>query len=122
MRPSAWKALIRAVIADNLPLDRMIARVVYAAAAIERPGVIRIEGNRFSHAEIDDSVFQRTIFETAQLTSLGALPARRRRWKRALRLGMRFRVSVQIIDPNRGDGALQIARLRRFGLSKPVST
>ena len=65
MRPSTWKALIRAVIADNLPLDRMIARVVYAAAAIERPSVIRIEGNRFSHAEIDDSVFQRTIFETA---------------------------------------------------------
>ena len=48
------------VIADNLPLDRMIASVVYAAAAIERPGVIRhIEGNRFSLAEIDGSKSER---------------------------------------------------------------
>ena len=29
------------VIADNLPLDRVIASVVYPAAEIERPGVIR---------------------------------------------------------------------------------
>jgi 2-dehydropantoate 2-reductase len=50
------------VIADNLPLDRMIASVVYAAAAIERPGVIRrIEGNRFLLAEIDGSKSERIL-------------------------------------------------------------
>jgi len=48
------------VIADNLPLDRVIASVVYPAAEIERPGVIRhIEGNRFSLAEIDGSKSER---------------------------------------------------------------
>ena len=42
------------VIADHLPIDRVIATVVYPAAEIERPGVIRhVEGNRFSLAEID---------------------------------------------------------------------
>lgn len=36
--------------------------VVYAAAAIERPGVIRhIEGNRFSLAEIDGSKSERIL-------------------------------------------------------------
>jgi 2-dehydropantoate 2-reductase len=50
------------IIADNLPLDRMIASVVYAAAAIERPGVIRHkEGNRFSLAEIDGSKSERIL-------------------------------------------------------------
>jgi 2-dehydropantoate 2-reductase len=50
------------VIADILPLDRMIASVVYAAAAIERPGVIcHIEGNRFSLAEIDGSTSERIL-------------------------------------------------------------
>ncbi len=44
------------VIADNLPADRVIGSVVYPAAEIIAPGVIRhIEGNRFSIAEIDDS-------------------------------------------------------------------
>ena len=44
------------VIADNLPIDRVVASIVYPAAEIERPGVIRhIEGNRFSLAEIDGS-------------------------------------------------------------------
>lgn len=44
------------VIADNLPADRVIGSVVYPAAEITAPGVIRhIEGNRFSIAEIDDS-------------------------------------------------------------------
>jgi 2-dehydropantoate 2-reductase len=42
------------VIADHLPIERIIASVVYPAAEIERPGVIRlVEGNRFSLAEID---------------------------------------------------------------------
>ncbi len=48
------------VIADHLPIDRVIASVVYAAAEIERPGVIRhIEGNRFSLAEIDGAKSER---------------------------------------------------------------
>ena len=43
------------VIADNIPVDRVIATVVYPAAEITRPGHIEhMEGNRFSLAEIDD--------------------------------------------------------------------
>ena len=42
------------VIADHLPIDAIIAGIVYQAAEIESPGVIRhIEGNRFPVAEID---------------------------------------------------------------------
>ena len=44
----------RGVIADHLPIDAIIAGIVYQAAEIESPGVIRhIEGNRFPLAEID---------------------------------------------------------------------
>ncbi|HKU95284.1 MAG TPA: 2-dehydropantoate 2-reductase [Vineibacter sp.] len=44
------------VIADNLPIERVIGSVVYPAAEITAPGVIKhIEGNRFSVAEIDGS-------------------------------------------------------------------
>lgn len=44
------------VIADHLPVERVLASVVYLAAEIERPGVIRrLEGNRLSLAEIDGS-------------------------------------------------------------------
>jgi 2-dehydropantoate 2-reductase len=50
------------VIADHLPIDRVLASVVYPAAEIERPGVIRhIEGNRFSLAEIDGSKSERIL-------------------------------------------------------------
>ncbi len=50
------------VIADNLPIERVIASVVYPAAEIERPGVIRhIEGNRFSLAELDGSKSERIL-------------------------------------------------------------
>ncbi len=42
------------VIANHLPIDAIIASIVYQAAEIESPGVIRhIEGNRFPLAEID---------------------------------------------------------------------
>jgi len=42
------------VIADHLPIDAIIAGIVYQAAEIESPGVIKhIEGNRFPLAEID---------------------------------------------------------------------
>ena len=48
------------VIADHLPIDRVITTVVYPAAEIERPGVIRhVEGNRFSLAEIDGAKSER---------------------------------------------------------------
>ena len=48
------------VISDHLPIDRVIATVVYPAAEIERPGVIRhVEGNRFSLAEIDGAKSER---------------------------------------------------------------
>jgi 2-dehydropantoate 2-reductase len=50
------------VIADNLPIDRVVASIVYPAAEIERPGVIRhIEGNRISLAEIDGSKSERIL-------------------------------------------------------------
>jgi 2-dehydropantoate 2-reductase len=48
------------VIADHLPIDAIIAGIVYPAAEIESPGVIRhIEGNRFPLAEIDGSKSER---------------------------------------------------------------
>jgi 2-dehydropantoate 2-reductase len=43
-------------IAKNLPIDRILGSVVYTAAEIAAPGVIRhIEGNRFSLGEIDNT-------------------------------------------------------------------
>lgn len=43
-------------IAANLPIERVIATIVYPAAEIIEPGIIKhIEGNRFSLAEIDSS-------------------------------------------------------------------
>lgn len=43
-------------IAANLPIERVVASIVYPAAEIIQPGVIKhIEGNRFSLAEIDNS-------------------------------------------------------------------
>jgi 2-dehydropantoate 2-reductase len=60
------------VIADNLPIDRVIASVVYPAAEIERPGVIRhIEGYRFSLAEIDDQPTERIEKIAAVFTQAG---------------------------------------------------
>jgi 2-dehydropantoate 2-reductase len=48
------------VIADHLPVDAIIAGIVYQAAEIESPGVIRhIEGNRFPLAEIDGARSER---------------------------------------------------------------
>ena len=47
-------------IAANLPIERVIASIVYPAAEIIQPGVIKhIEGNRFSLAEIDNSETRR---------------------------------------------------------------
>lgn len=48
------------IIADHLPIDRVVGSVVYPAAAVERPGVIRhIEGARISLAEIDGKTTER---------------------------------------------------------------
>lgn len=48
------------IVAAHLPVDQVIGSVVYPAAEIEAPGVIRhIEGNRFSLGELDGSKSER---------------------------------------------------------------
>ena len=48
------------IIAQHLPVEQVIGSVVYPAAEIAAPGVIRlIEGNRFSLAELDNSASAR---------------------------------------------------------------
>ena len=60
------------VVADHLPIDRIVGSVVYAAAEIAAPGVIKhIEGNRFSLAEIDNSVTPRVTALSRALTQAG---------------------------------------------------
>lgn len=60
------------VIADHLPIDRVLASVVYPAAEIERPGVIRhIEGRRFSLAELDGSKTDRILRVSEAFTRAG---------------------------------------------------
>jgi len=60
------------VVADNLPIERVLGSVVYPAAEIERPGVIRhIEGNRFSIAEIDNSKTDRATRVSEALQKAG---------------------------------------------------
>lgn len=60
------------VIAENIPIDRVLATVVYPAAEIERPGVIRhIEGNRFSLAEIDGEKTERVEAVSEAFTRAG---------------------------------------------------
>ncbi|MFN3889490.1 MAG: ketopantoate reductase family protein [Beijerinckiaceae bacterium] len=59
-------------IARHLPADRVIGTVVYPAAEIAAPGVIRlIEGNRFSLAEIDNSKSDRVQAVSAVFTAAG---------------------------------------------------
>lgn len=60
------------VIADNLPAERVLGSVVYPAAEIVRPGVIKhIEGNRFSIAEIDNSKTERVTRLSEALQKAG---------------------------------------------------
>lgn len=48
------------IVADNLPAERVLGSVVYPAAEILRPGVIKhIEGLRFSISEIDNTKTER---------------------------------------------------------------
>jgi 2-dehydropantoate 2-reductase len=60
------------VIADNLPAERVLGSVVYPAAEITAPGVIKhIEGNRFSIAEIDNSKSERVTRVSDALQKAG---------------------------------------------------
>lgn len=60
------------VIAANTEIERVIGCVVYPAAAIERPGVIRhIEGNRFTLGEPDGSRSERAVRLSKLLEAVG---------------------------------------------------
>lgn len=59
-------------IARHLPVNRVIGSVVYPAAEIVEPGVIRlIEGNRFSLAEIDNTKSERVQAISTAFTAAG---------------------------------------------------
>ena len=60
------------IIAKNLPVEQVIGSVVYPAAEIAAPGVIRlIEGNRFSLAELDNSASTRIQEVSRVFTAAG---------------------------------------------------
>ncbi|MCC2097872.1 MAG: 2-dehydropantoate 2-reductase [Hyphomicrobiales bacterium] len=60
------------IIADNLPATRVVGSVVYPAAEIAAPGVIRhIEGNRFSLAEITNAKTPRIEAISQAFTNAG---------------------------------------------------
>ncbi len=59
-------------IATHLPIERVVGTVVYPAAEIIAPGVLKhIEGNRFSVAEIDNSVTPRIELLSKTLREAG---------------------------------------------------
>jgi 2-dehydropantoate 2-reductase len=59
-------------VAANLPIERVLASVVYPAAEIIEPGVIKhIEGNRFSLSEIDDAETPRIKLVSETLKKAG---------------------------------------------------
>jgi len=60
------------IIAQHLPVEQVIGSVVYPAAEIAAPGVIRlIEGNRFSLAELDNSASARIQEVSRVFTAAG---------------------------------------------------
>jgi 2-dehydropantoate 2-reductase len=60
------------IVAANLPIERVLASVVYPAAEIVQPGVIKhIEGNRFSLSEIDNAETPRIKHISQTLTKAG---------------------------------------------------
>jgi 2-dehydropantoate 2-reductase len=60
------------VIAEHLPVEAIIAGIVYQAVEIEGPGVIRhIEGNRFPVAEIDGAKTERVAALSRMLFHAG---------------------------------------------------
>lgn len=59
-------------IAAHLPVHRVIGSVVYPAAELVEPGVVRlIEGNRFSLGEPDDSKSERILAVSRVFTAAG---------------------------------------------------
>lgn len=60
------------VIASHLPIDSIIAAIIYQAAEIESPGIIRhIEGNRLPLAEIDGRRTERVAALSELFTRAG---------------------------------------------------
>jgi len=60
------------MIADHLPIERVIGAVVYPAAEITSPGVLKhIEGNRFSVGEIDGADTPRIRLVSEVLRKVG---------------------------------------------------
>ncbi len=60
------------IIADHLPIDRVVASVVYPAAEVVAPGIVRnIEGERISIAEIDGAKTDRIKNLSAALRGAG---------------------------------------------------
>jgi 2-dehydropantoate 2-reductase len=60
------------LIAANIPADRVIGAVVYPAAELIAPGVVRvIEGDRFSLGELDGAKSERVRFISEALTRSG---------------------------------------------------
>jgi 2-dehydropantoate 2-reductase len=60
------------VIAKNLPIERVVGTVVYPAAEMIQPGVLKhIEGNRFSVSEIDNSTTPRIELLSKTLKEAG---------------------------------------------------
>ncbi len=107
------------VIADNLPIERVVASVVYPAAEIERPGVIRhIEGYRFSLAEIDGAQTERIGKIAASFTHAGFKAPDRQRYPHGAldqALGQRDLQSDQRADPCDARGYLPLQAHPRVG-------
>jgi 2-dehydropantoate 2-reductase len=60
------------IVADHLPIDQVVGSVVYPAAEIEAPGIIRhIEGNRFTVGEIDGARTERIAAVSETLARAG---------------------------------------------------
>ena len=60
------------LIAKNLPIERVVGTVVYPAAEMIQPGVLKhIEGNRFSVAEIDNTATPRIELLSKTLKEAG---------------------------------------------------
>jgi 2-dehydropantoate 2-reductase len=60
------------VVAGHLPIDRVVGSVVYPAAVVDAPGIIRhIEGNRFTLGEIDGAKTDRIALVSETLTRAG---------------------------------------------------
>jgi 2-dehydropantoate 2-reductase len=60
------------IVADHLPIDQVVGSVVYPAAIVAAPGIIRhIEGHRFTLGEIDGTKTDRIALVSETLTRAG---------------------------------------------------